>query len=362
MYLNCQIQNEVREDLEAQVNNLKKINKYKRMRIIIPMAGWGSRLRPHTLTVPKPMLKIAGQSIVERLVSNICKTVDQKIDGISFIIRNDFGTTIEKELLAIAEKYNTTGHIFYQEEPLGTAHAIFCAQDTLQGPLIVGFADTMFEADFRLDQESDAVIWVKQIEDPSAFGVIALDQNGLINGFVEKPTTFVSDLAIIGIYYFKDGAKLRKDISHVIEKNIMDKGEYQLTTVLENMRIEGLKMRPGTVNQWLDCGNKNATVESNREVLIKDNNKISASAQIINSQIIPPCFVDEHVVIKNAIVGPYVSIGKDSIIEDCVIKDALIQDSTKIVNKILSNTMIGSKAVLIGKPEEYSLGDYSQIQ
>jgi glucose-1-phosphate thymidylyltransferase len=325
------------------------------------MAGWGSRLRPHTLTVPKPMLKVAGKSIVERLISNIAGTIATPIESISFIIREDFGKKIEADLLEIAEKYNTTGHICYQSEPLGTAHAIYCAADNLDGEVIVGFADTMFQADFKIDNANDAIIWVKEIEDPSAFGVVSLDDQGLINGFVEKPKEYVSNLAIIGIYYFKDGVQLRADIKEIIDNNITDKGEFQLTTVLENMRLAQKKMKPGTVSQWLDCGNKNATVDSNKEVLKATGNQIHASVVLENATIIEPCFIDENTVIKNAVVGPFVSIGKGSSVAHSVISNAIIQDASKIENYILSNTMVGSNALLVGRPQDLSVGDYNQI-
>jgi glucose-1-phosphate thymidylyltransferase len=325
------------------------------------MAGWGSRLRPHTLTVPKPMLKVAGKSIVERLISNIAGTIATPIESISFIIREDFGKKIEADLHEIAKKYNTTGHICYQSEPLGTAHAIYCAADNLDGEVIVGFADTMFQADFKIDNANDAIIWVKEIEDPSAFGVVSLDGQGLINGFVEKPKEYVSNLAIIGIYYFKDGKQLRADIKEIIDNNITDKGEFQLTTVLENMRLGQKKMKPGTVSQWLDCGNKNATVDSNREVLKATGNQVHTSVRLENATIIEPCFIDENTVIKNTVVGPYVSIGKNAEVSNSVISDTIIQDATKIENYILSNTMIGSNALLVGRSQDLSVGDYNQI-
>ncbi len=334
------------------------------MRIIVPMAGWGSRLRPHTLTVPKPMLKIAGKSIVERLVENISQTVDEKIEEIAFIIREDFGKEIEIQLHQIAEKYSTKAKICFQEEPLGTGHAILCAGDSLQGNIVVGFADTMFEADFKIDKESDAVIWVKEIPNPEAFGVIKIDNDGVITEFIEKPKDFISDLAIIGIYYFKSGDDLKSELQYLIDHDIKDKGEYQLTTAMENMRAKGRKMRPGKVNNWLDCGNKNATVDSNREVLIlhQKSNMVSENMKNENAVIIQPCFIDEGVEITNSVIGPFVSIGKNVTIINSVISNSIIQNDTIIENKSFTNSMIGSKVLLKGKTEDLSIGDYNQIQ
>jgi glucose-1-phosphate thymidylyltransferase len=331
------------------------------MRIIVPMAGWGSRLRPHTLTVPKPMLKIAGKSIVERLISNISNTVDSKIESISFIIREDFGKEIEKQLLEIADKYKTKAYICYQDEPLGTGHAILCAQEQLSGPVVVGFADTMFDADFKIDTDSDAVIWVKQIPNPEAFGVIKLDANGTITEFIEKPKDFISDLAIIGIYYFKDGNNLREELQYLIDKDLREKGEYQLTTAMEHMRQKGKIMRPGEVKEWLDCGNKNATVESNTAIL-QAGKDAKIEGTIVNSTIIPPCYIEAGSLIEGSVIGPNVSIGKGSTIKNSIIYHTIIQENSVVEKRILSNTMIGSKAMIIGRSEDLSVGDFNQIQ
>lgn len=331
------------------------------MKIIVPMAGWGSRLRPHTLTVPKPMLKIAGKSIVERLISNIAKTVVEKLESITFIIREDFGRDIESQLHAIAAQFNTKAHIVYQTEPLGTGHAILCAGDNLEGNIVVGFADTMFDADFKIDTDADAVIWVKQIPNPEAFGVIKLNDKGVITEFIEKPQVFISDLAIIGIYFFKDGADLRNELQFLIDKDMKEKGEYQLTTAMEHMRLKGKTMKPGKVNQWLDCGNKNATVESNSIILEAGNDSIN-NAKIENSSIIQPCYLADDVIITNSVVGPNVSIGKGSIVKNSIVSESIIQENSILENKLISNSMIGSKASIIGRIEDLSVGDFNQIQ
>ena len=203
------------------------------MKIIVPMAGRGSRLRPHTLTVPKPLIPIAGKPIVQRLVEDITKVAGEKIDEIAFII-GDFGSEVEASLIQIAESLGAKGTVYTQDEPLGTAHAIKCAENSMQGDVVVAFADTLFKADFSLDKNSDGVIWVKKVEDPSAFGVVKLDDYGFITDFVEKPKTFVSDLAIIGIYYFKSAEKLMEEINFIMDNKILEGGEYQLTRALEN--------------------------------------------------------------------------------------------------------------------------------
>ena len=181
------------------------------MNIIIPMAGRGSRLRPHTLTTAKPLLPVAGKPIVQRLVEDIAKIVGSDLNRIAYVV-GDFGSEVETMLVDVAAGLGAKGSIHYQEKPLGTAHAVLCAEDALDGPCVVAFADTLFRAKFQLDASADAVIWVNQVEDPRPFGVVKLSEDGGITDFVEKPQEFISDLAIIGIYYFKDGARLKKEL------------------------------------------------------------------------------------------------------------------------------------------------------
>ncbi|MGV0936530.1 sugar phosphate nucleotidyltransferase [Empedobacter falsenii] len=333
------------------------------MKIIIPMAGRGSRLRPHTLTTPKPLIPIAGKPIVHRLVEDIAKVCSEKIDEIAFVI-GDFGAEVEADLIAIAEKLGAKGTICHQLEPLGTAHSIWMAKEALDGPTVVAYADTLFRADFKLDMESDGVVWVKQVDNPSAFGVVKLDDNNVITDFVEKPKEFVSDLAIIGIYFFRDGQKLYKEIEYLLENDIQKGGEYQLTDALENMRAAGDKFTLGKVDQWMDCGNKAVTVDTNTRVLNLDKEDfktIHSSAKIDNSLIIEPCFIGENVVIKNSKIGPFVSLGNGTVVENSNIDNSLIQENSIISNANLTDTMIGNNAKYYDVSRSISLGDYSEL-
>jgi glucose-1-phosphate thymidylyltransferase len=332
------------------------------MKIIVPMAGRGSRLRPHTLTVPKPLVPIAGKPIVQRLVEDITKVCGEKVDEIAFII-GDFGTQVEKDLVAIAKSLGAKGSIYHQEEALGTAHAILCAKDSLQGNVVVAFADTLFRADFTLDSTADGIIWVNQIDDPSAFGVVKLNAENVITDFVEKPKEFVSDLAIIGIYYFKDGTYLKDELQYLIDNNITGKGEFQLTDALENMKQKGTKFVPGKVDEWLDCGNYKATVYTNQRVLefIKSEKIVDSSIKNEGSKIIEPCFIGKNVTLKNSTIGPHVSIGDNTIIENSTILNTIIQTNTTIKNSKLSNSMIGNFVAINNNSQELSIGDYNEI-
>jgi glucose-1-phosphate thymidylyltransferase len=331
------------------------------MKIIIPMAGRGSRLRPHTLTVPKPLIPIAGKTMVQRLVEDIAAAYKGKIEEVAYIT-GDFGKEVEKDLKQIAKSIGAKGTIYYQDKPLGVGHAILCAKKSLHGNMMIAFADTLFKADFTFDGTQDGVIWVQKVKNPASFGVVQLDESGTIVDFVEKPTTFVSDLAIVGIYYFRDGDQLRDELQYLIDHDIKDKGEYQLTSALETMRAKGTKFKTAAVEEWLDCGNKDAVIHSNRRMLDfnKDKQLVAASAKITNSVVIPPCFIGENVQITNSVVGPHVSLGNNVVIENSVISNSILQHNTKVAHANFSNSMIGSMASVGGKPVELNLGDYSE--
>lgn len=334
------------------------------MRIIIPMAGKGKRMRPHTLTVPKPLITVAGKPIVQRLVEDITKVCGQKVEEIAYVIGPDFGKEVEQNLIKIAEGQGAKGSIYYQEKALGTAHAIMCAKPSITGKTVVAFADTLFKADFVMDTEKEGVIWVQKIEDPRQFGVVKLNNAGVITDFVEKPEQFVSDLAIIGIYYFKDGDNLKKELQYLLDNDIKEKGEYQLTNALENMKAKGIKFEPGKVTEWLDCGNKDATVYTNQRLLEFDNGKPGLrgkNIELSGSIIIEPCFIGDNVKISHSIVGPYVSIGSNTVVESSIVKNSIVQSSAKVINSNIYNSMLGEGAEVNGKPLDLSISDYTQI-
>ena len=332
------------------------------MKLIIPMAGRGSRLRPHTLTVPKPVVPIAGKAIVHRLAETLTNHIDGSFDEIAFII-GDFGSEVETQLLDIAESLGSKGKIYYQDQPQGPAHAIYCAKDSIDGPCIVAFADTLFYADFDLNTDTDGLIWVKKVEDPTAYGVVLTDENQVITGFEEKPSTFISDLAIVGIYYFGDGPRMKAELCRVIEEDLRYKGEFQITTVLENLSDKGYKFGARQVDEWLDCGNKNALIHANLRVLEIENTTPDYSGAIIHqSCIIPPCYIGRDVSIKDSVIGPHVSIGDGTHIERSIIENSVIQNSSRINHVNIKDSMIGNHTKYFGKTNNINIGDYSQLE
>lgn len=338
------------------------------MKIIVPMAGRGSRLRPHTLTVPKPLIPVAGKPIVHRLVSDIAKVLGEEIEEVAFILGDPafFGDDVVDSLMQLAKSLGAKGSIYRQDEPLGTGHAIMSAKDSLSGPAVIAYADTLIRADFDLDKSADSVIWVKQVDKPEAFGVVKLSEQNEIVELVEKPQEFVSDLAVIGIYYFKDVSVLKNELQYVLDNDIINGGEYQINDGIKRMMEKGMKFVPGKVDEWMDCGNKNVTIETNQRMLgflEKDGEGlIASSVEKENANIIEPCFIGENVVLKNATVGPYVSVGAGTVIENSTVKNSLIQSNSMIKNANLDNAMIGNHVVFDGNFETISIGDYSVIE
>ena len=333
------------------------------------MAGRGSRLRPHSLTVPKPLIPVAGQPIVHRLVKDIAKVLNQPIDEIAFVLGDPawFGDEVVKSLEALAHELGAKPSIYRQDKPLGTGHAIMCAKPSLKGPAVIAYADTLIRAQFDLDPEADSVIWTKQVDNPEAYGVVKLNANQNIIELVEKPETFVSDQAVIGIYYFKDVAVLKRKLQEILDENIMNGGEYQINDGIKRMMADGKIFKTGTVNEWMDCGNKAITIETNQRMLgfLKADGEeqlIATSVKLENSNIIEPCFIGEHVVLKNTTIGPFVSVGAHTVIEDSIVKNSLIQTHTSIKNANLDNAMIGNYVNYNGNFTSISIGDYSVLE
>ena len=231
------------------------------------------------------------------------------------------------------------------------------------GKTIVAFADTLFRADFKLDDSKDGIIWVQQVADPKVFGVVKLDASDNITDFIEKPQEFVSDLAIIGIYYFKDGEYLRDNLQYLIDNKMINKGEYQITDALERMKAAGTKFAPGQVIEWLDCGNKDATVNANHRVLefIKDQDIVSPSVQLENAVIVEPCYIGENVSLKNCVIGPHVSVGANTTIENAIISNSIIQNDTSIKGLNFTKSMVGNKVKINKSAKQISIGDYNEL-
>lgn len=337
------------------------------MKIIVPMAGRGSRLRPHTLTVPKPLVPVAGTPIVEQLVNDIAQVVNQPISEVAFVLGDPafFGDDVVQHLTQVARNLGAKASIYRQLNPLGTGHAIMCAEASLEGPAVVAYADTLIRADFAIDPTADAQIWVKKVAQPEAYGVVQLDTTNAITELVEKPKEFVSDLAVIGIYYFKAIEELKAELQQVIEQQLTHGGEYQINDGIKGMMAKGKRFVPGEVKEWMDCGNKEITVETNSKMLrflaAEGKELIDPSAILENTTLTPPCYIGKNVVLKNVTLGPGVSIGEGTQVMNSTVKDSIIQKNSVVENAQLEKAMIGNHVRYNGAYTSISIGDYSEL-
>ena len=270
-----------------------------------------------------------------------------------------------QHLTQVAKNLGAKASTYRQLNPLGTGHAIMCAEASLEGPAVVAYADTLIRADFAIDPTADAQIWVKKVAQPEAYGVVQLDTTNAITELVEKPKEFVSDLAVIGIYYFKAIEELKAELQQVIEQQLTHGGEYQINDGIKGMMAKGKRFVPGEVKEWMDCGNKEITVETNSKMLrflaAEGKELIDPSAILENTTLTPPCYIGKNVVLKNVTLGPGVSIGEGTQVTNSTLKDSIIQKNSVVENAQLEKAMIGNHVRYNGAYTSISIGDYSEL-
>lgn len=331
------------------------------MKLIIPMAGRGTRLRPHTHTTPKPLMPVAGTMIVERIINTFSRTLDREIDEIVFIL-GDFGGQIKEELQELSKRHNARATFRKQEKALGTAHAVYCAEQDLEGECIIVFADTIFDTDREVSVgDADSVIWLKEVEDPSRFGV-AVHEGERITQFVEKPEEPISDYAIIGVYYFKRAEELKEEIKYLLDNDIRGKdNEYQLTDALDRLLQDDKVFKSATVDEWLDCGTLPAWLETSQTILEKENHSFDENDHE-HTKIIPPVYIGENVELQNSVVGPYATVDNGSTLKNCVVSNSIVLENTTVTNSYLEKATIGNHVEANQLQGAVHLGDHSIIK
>ena len=329
------------------------------------MAGKGTRLRPFTLTCPKPLLQINDKTIVEHLIDQISSKLKAQIDEIIYILGDEayFNSDIVTSLTLIANKYNAKTKVYRQLDQLGTGHAIMCAEDSLEGPSIIAYADTMIRGQISIDSDVDGIIWVKKVKNPSSYGVVRLDEKQNIIDLVEKPQSYVSDLAVVGIYYFKDISIIRDELKIHLNEKLSPGKEYLLNYGIERMIKNKKVFKSQEIETWMDCGTPRLLIESAKKIMNSQiNSEVNNSfAKTGNVKIKPPVFIGKNVKIKDSEIGPFVSIGDDTDISNSNIESTLIYNSVKVSNADIKNSILGAYSVYDGSNKEVFLGDYSQI-
>jgi len=335
------------------------------MKLVIPMAGRGTRVRPHSHVTPKPLINVCGKSMIARLVDTFARVLPGTIDEGVFVLGPDFGQSVRDQLTDICSARGMKAQFAVQETALGTGHAVYAAHEFLSGDGIVVFADTLFDME-PLDSigDADVVAWVKHVNDPSRFGV-AVREGDNITAFVEKPQELISNEALIGIYYVRDLAVLDAAIKHLLDNDITGVGgEYQLTDAMDFMLKDGRVFHTASVTEWLDCGTIPALLETTLVILEKENGANAArpaDATVERSTIIPPVFLGSGAQISDSVVGPHVSVEAGASISRSVLKDSIVFAGASVQNVVLSGSLVGRDAEIAPEPDRLNVGDHSTV-
>lgn len=326
------------------------------MKVIVPVAGVGMRLRPHTHTAPKVLLQVAGKPILGHILDAIHSFKD--VNEVTFII----GYMGDKIKDYVGKNYDFKTNFVVQEERLGLGHAIYLTAPYScdNEPVLIILGDTIFTADFsKIFRNDHSYIGVKEVDDPQRFGIVELSEDGLITRLVEKPEKPKTNLAIVGIYYLLHPKLLFDSLDYIVKNDIRTKEEYQLTDALQIMLEKGESMKTFVIDNWFDCGKPETLLSTNHALLDMkfSKNDISLERAHKNSIFIPPVYIDKGAIIKNSIIGPYATISEGAVIEDSIIRSSIISKNAIVKEVVLENTIIGNDAHIVGKAINLNLGD-----
>lgn len=323
------------------------------MKAIILLAGLGTRLRPHTYSKPKPLLNVAGKTVLGHILEGMSEI---RFEEIIFIV-GYLGDQIEQY---VKDEYPQLQVRFVeQKEMKGQAHAVWLAKEYIDQPVLVIFGDTIWETDWsRLDRVTgDGLIYVHQVDDPRRFGVVTL-QHGIVSRFVEKPKEPISNLAVVGVYYFKNWQLLLRALDSVIENGLQTRGEYYLADAMQWMVEQGARLEAEPIAVWEDCGTREALLQTNRYLLGK---RPSNGAPASDALVIPPVFIAPGAIVRRSIIGPNVSISEGAIVEDAILRDCIVSECAHISNTALEMSLVGKDAIVRGTFERLNVGDSSEV-
>lgn len=330
------------------------------LKIVIPMAGLGTRLRPQTWSKPKQLVGVAGKTVLDHVLDTLSTLPDP--DDIELVnIVGYLGGQIEAH---IQNHYpHLTSHYVVQQDPRGQSHAIYLARQYLSGPMLVIFADTLIETDlsFLADEPADAVAWVKTVPDPRRFGVTEVGEDGWVTRLVEKPQSMENNLAVVGFYYFNDAEDLISAIEKQMQRDTQIKGEYYLADAVNIMLERGLKMKTKEVSVWLDAGTPESLLETNRYLLENGLNNNSEAAKRSGLVVIPPVFIHPSAVVQASIIGPHTSLGAGCQVLSSIIRDSILEDGAQVTDVILESSLVGRKALIRRRAGIINAGDQSIV-
>ncbi|HNT23146.1 MAG TPA: sugar phosphate nucleotidyltransferase [Anaerolineales bacterium] len=329
------------------------------LKIVIPMAGFGTRLRPHTWSRPKQLLRMAGKAVLDHVLDTF-KTLPDPANVEYIFIVGYLGDKIEAHMKEKHPDFKVT--YIEQTEMRGQSHAIALARQHLHGPMLMVFADTLLETDlsFLSNEEAGGVAWIKPVPDPRRFGVAVLGQDGWVTRLVEKPQEMDNNLAVVGFYYFQESEKLIAAIDEQIARNIQLKGEFFLADAINIMLERGLRMRTKNVDVWLDAGTSQDLLSTNR-YLLENGQDNSAEAARPNVVIIPPIYIHPTATVEYSVIGPYTTIGKGCHIQGCIARNAIVDDGAQVLDVIMEDSLIGREAHIQRRPSVINVGDQTAL-
>jgi glucose-1-phosphate thymidylyltransferase len=328
------------------------------MKIVIPMAGYGTRLRPHTWSKPKPLVTVAGKPVLGHVLDSFSSLPN--IDEVIFVV-GYLGDMVEAY---VAQAYpHLRARCVEQHEMLGQSHAIWLAREGLEGPMLMLFVDTLIETDLSAlpDEEAEAVAWVKETDDPRRFGVAEVGPDGWVQRLVEKPQELSNNLAVVGFYYFQEAGRLLAAIEEQMSQGTRFGSEYYLADAVNIMLEGGLRMRVQPVEVWQDCGKPETILRTNRYLLDHGRDNSAEAAMREDVVVVPPVFVDPSAQVMHSVIGPHVSIGSDCLIRQSVIQDSIIDSGSQIVDSTLAGSLIGREARVLGRHRTLNVGDSSEV-
>jgi glucose-1-phosphate thymidylyltransferase len=333
------------------------------LKIFIPMAGWATRMRPHTWSKPKPLVSVAGKTMLEHVMGMFETLPNSTNIEFIFIVGPYLG---EVQIPAFMEEHyrDIKAHYVTQTEMNGQSHALWVAREFMHGPMIVCFSDTLIETDFSFlaHEKADAVAWVKKMPDPRRFGVAEVHNKKWVSRFIEKPESMDNNLVVVGCYYFKSAEKLLAAIEEQMERKITLKGEYFLTDTVTLMIEDGAKVRIKKVDTWLDTGTIESTLETNTYMLKHGHDNSEAAAKRKGIEVIRPVFIHKSAKVETSVIGPHVSIGPDCQVNNCVIRNTILDEGAEVTDSVLDGSFIGREAKVAGHPTRVNIGDNSDHQ